>query len=817
MAEGQKNGLLQRLNRDFLLFDGGMGTQLQNAGLKAGQIPEELNIERPELIRTVHSNYLKAGADFITTNTFGCNRLKMAGAKYSVPEMIKAAIDNAKAAQEACGRVNDSYIALDIGPIGTMLKPLGTLPFEEAYELIAEQIDAAGDGVDAILFETMTDVYEVKAAILAAKEHSDLPVFTTMTFDKTGRTLTGTNVETFVNIVESLGVTMLGVNCSLGPKELAPIIEDLLKFSHVPVMAQPNAGLPNFKHGETVYELTPEQFIADLKGYMEDGLAVCGGCCGTTPDFIRALNENRPAQVNARQNPYLPKVSSPTRTVTFDGHVIVCGERLNPTGKKKMQAALKENHLDEVIAEGIRQEDAGAEVLDVNVGLPGINEAEMMVKIIPMLQEVINLPLQIDSSSAEALEAACRIYNGRPLINSVNAKPAVLDAVLPIVKKYGGIVIGLTLEEEIPLLAEERVELAKRIIDRAGQEGIRPQDVIIDCLTLTASAQQKEVAETLKAVRTVREMGHHCVLGVSNVSFGLPYRALLNRTFLTMAIDAGLDLPIMNPLDAQMMACVDAANLLLNYDKDSTCYINKYANASDGAGISTNAVNSGSGNGAAAGTPNGSDTGAGNAAAFDLSYMIKKGMKNEVTEQTKAELAQKDAMTLINDVIIPALNQVGKDYESGKIFLPQLIQAAETTKLAFQVVQETFSASDEKKGPVIICTVEGDIHDIGKNIVKVVLESYGYDMIDLGKDVKAEEVVEACRKYAPKAIGLSALMTTTVVNMQQTIDALHAADITIPVWVGGAVLTQAIADEIGADYYAEDAMGTVRLMDQIIH
>ena len=826
MSENRKNNLLARLNRDFLLFDGGMGTQLQNAGLKAGQIPEELNLEQPELIQGVHSNYLRAGADFITTNTFGCNRLKMADAKYSVPEMIKAAIDNAKKAQEACGRTEDSYIVLDIGPIGTMLKPLGTLPFEEAYELIAEQIEAAGDGVDAILFETMTDVYEVKAAILAAKEHSDLPIFTTMTFDKTGRTLTGTNVETFVNIVESLGVTMLGVNCSLGPKELAPIIEDLLQYSHVPVMAQPNAGLPNFKHGETVYELTPEEFVKDVKYYMENGLAVCGGCCGTTPDFIRELHKNRPKAVNARTNPYIPKVSSATRTVTFDGHVIVCGERLNPTGKKKMQAALKENHLDEVIAEGIRQEDAGAEVLDVNVGLPGIDEAAMMVKIIPMLQEVINLPLQIDSSSADALEAACRIYNGRPLINSVNAKPAVLDNVLPIVKKYGGVVIGLTLEEEIPLLAAERVELAKRIIDRAGQEGIRPEDVIIDCLTLTASAQQKEVAETLKAVRAVREMGHHCVLGVSNVSFGLPYRALLNRTFLTMAIDAGLDLPIMNPLDTQMMACVDAANLLLNYDKDSTCYINKYANASDAGGISTTSVNSGAGAGngagdAGAGTSGsgtaGAQTAAGTGAGFDLSYMIKKGMKNEVQAQTKAELERSDAMTLINDVIIPALNQVGKDYETGKIFLPQLIQAAETTKLAFQVVQETFSASDEeKKGPVIICTVEGDIHDIGKNIVKVVLESYGYDMIDLGKDVQAEEVVEACDKYAPKAIGLSALMTTTVVNMQKTIDALHAAGITIPVWVGGAVLTQAIADEIGADYYAEDAMGTVRLMDQII-
>ena len=802
----KRNRLREQLNHDFLLFDGGMGTQLQNAGLKAGQIPEELNLDDPELITSIHCRYLRAGADFITTNTFGCNRLKMADAKYGVSEMIRAALDNAVNAQKECGREEDSYIILDVGPIGTMLKPLGTLPFEEACDIIAEQIEAAKDVADAVLFETMTDVYEVKAAVLTALEHADLPVFTTMTFDKTGRTLTGTNVETFVNIVENLGVDMLGVNCSLGPKELAPIIEDLLTYSHVPVMAQPNAGLPNFRHGETVYELTPDVFVSELRPYMENGLAVCGGCCGTTPDFIKELDKYRPAGVKPRSNPYVTKVSSSTRTVVFDGHVIVCGERLNPTGKKKMQAALKENHLDEVIAEAIRQEDVGAEVLDVNVGLPGIDEAQMMEKLIPMLQEVVNLPLQIDSSNAEALERACRIYNGRPLINSVNAKPAVLSAVLPIVKKYGGVVIGLTLEEEIPLLAEERVDLAKRIIDRAGQEGIRPEDVIIDCLTLTASAQQKEVAETLKAVRCVRSMGHHTVLGVSNVSFGLPYRALLNRTFLTMAIDAGLDLPIMNPLDTQMMGCVDAANLLLNHDIDSTCYISKYANASDGAQSMTTTVNSGA-----------SDPGAqASGSSFDLAYLIRKGMKNEAEQQTKKELESTDAMTLINETIIPALNQVGADYESGKIFLPQLIQAAETTKIAFGVVQETFTASEEKKGPIIICTVEGDIHDIGKNIVKVVLESYGYDMIDLGKDVKAEDVAKAAEQYQPKAIGLSALMTTTVVNMQKTIDVLHAAGITCPIWVGGAVLTQAIADEIGADYYAADAMDSVHLMDRIL-
>ena len=801
--------LKNRLNREMLFFDGGMGTQLQAAGLKVGGIPEEMNIDAPDILVGIHERYLKAGADFITTNTFGCNRLKLKHAKYSQIDMMKAAVANAAAARKNCGRDDDAYIVLDVGPIGTMLKPLGTLSFDDAYDIIAEQINAVKDDIDAVLFETMTDVYEVKAGILAAKENCDLPVFVTMTFEKSGRTMTGTDVETFVNIAEGLGADMVGVNCSLGPAELAPVIESFLEYAHVPVMVQPNAGLPDLVDGETIYRLTPQEFCESLKPYAEDGLAVCGGCCGTTPDFIAELKKTMPAVVKPRENPYLTKVSSGTKTVTYRGQVVICGERLNPTGKKKMQAALRESRFDELVREGLRQEEAGADVLDVNVGLPGIDESETMKIVIPMLQEVIDLPLQIDSSSAKAIETACRYYNGKPLVNSVNAKPEVLKNVLPVVKKYGGVVIGLTLGEEVPLLAEERVGMAKFIIETAESYGIRRENVVIDCLVLTASAQQKEVRETLKAVSEVRKMGNQTVLGVSNVSFGLPNRPLLNRTFLTMAMQAGLTMPIMNPLDEGMMSCIDAFNVLQYIDIDGTKYIEKHAAdvvAAPGAPAQ-----------AASGktTSEGAQEKAPAAGEMDLFYMICKGMKDTVKARAKEELAASDAMTLINEVIIPALNKVGEDYEKGKIYLPQLIQAAETTKLAFEVVQETFTASEEKKGPVMICTVEGDIHDIGKNIVKVVLESYGYDMIDLGKDVKVEEVVNAWKRTNAKAIGLSALMTTTVANMKRTIDALHEAGCNVPIWVGGAVLTERIAAEIGADHYTKDAMASVRLMDSL--
>ncbi len=791
------------LGKKTLFFDGGMGTQLQANGLSVGAIPEELNIDNPELIVMIHENYLKAGADFITTNTFGANAHKMSRAKYPNTEMIKAAVKNADTARKNLGRENDSYIALDIGPIGELLAPIGTLSFDDAYELFKEQIVCVKDDIDLVIFETFGDLYELKAGVLAAKENCDKPVFVSVSFDKSGRTLTGTNPETYINVMEGLKVDAIGVNCSLGPKELEPVIRTLLEKSHLPVLIQPNAGLPTLRDGKTVFELTPESFIDALSNVMNEGIAVIGGCCGTTPDFIKLEKTNFPIVVKERNVPLRTAVSSSTMTVYLDEDVKVCGERLNPTGKKKLQAALREENYDMLISEAIAQEDAGAKVLDVNVGLPGIDEAAVMKKIIPMLQEVVSIPLQIDSSNPAAIEAACRIYNGKPLINSVNGKDAVMEAVFPVANKYGGVVIGLALSEEVPKLCEERVAIAEKIIGKAKEYGIPEKDLVIDCLTLTVSAQQAEAAETLKALKVVSDMGLSSTLGVSNISFGLPNRPLINRTFLTLAMQSGLKMPIINPLDRSLMDCIDAFNVIYNVDKGCETYIKNQENVV----VQTVTVQkSASGDGATASAAG---------SKKDVGFCIIKGLKDEITEVTVEELKNTDAMVLINETIIPALNKVGRDYDSGKIFLPQLIQAAETAKVAFAEVQKHFTVSSEKKGPVILCTVEGDIHDIGKNIVKVVCESYGYEIIDLGKDIPVDSVVDAYKEYKPKAIGLSALMTTTVENMKRTIAALRANDCDVPIMVGGAVLTEEIAKEIDADYYTEDAMSLVNLFKEL--
>ncbi len=791
------------LGKKTLFFDGGMGTQLQANGLSVGAIPEELNIDNPELIVMIHENYLKAGADFITTNTFGANAHKMSRAKYPNTEMIKAAVKNADTARKNLGREDDSYIALDIGPIGELLAPIGTLSFDDAYELFKEQIVCVKDDIDLVIFETFGDLYELKAGVLAAKENCDKPVFVSVSFDKSGRTLTGTNPETYINVMEGLKVDAIGVNCSLGPKELEPVIRTLLEKSHLPVLIQPNAGLPTLRDGKTVFELTPESFIDALSNVMNEGIAVIGGCCGTTPDFIKLEKTNFPIVVKERNVPLRTAVSSSTMTVYLDEDVKVCGERLNPTGKKKLQAALREENYDMLISEAIAQEDAGAKVLDVNVGLPGIDEAAVMRKIIPMLQEVVSIPLQIDSSNPAAIEAACRIYNGKPLINSVNGKDAVMEAVFPVANKYGGVVIGLALSEEVPKLCEERVAIAEKIIGKAKEYGIPEKDLVIDCLTLTVSAQQAEAAETLKALKVVSDMGLSSTLGVSNISFGLPNRPLINRTFLTLAMQSGLKMPIINPLDRSLMDCIDAFNVIYNVDKGCETYIKNQENVV----VQTVTVQkSASGDGATASAAG---------SKKDVGFCIIKGLKDEITEVTAEELKNTDAMVLINETIIPALNKVGRDYDSGKIFLPQLIQAAETAKVAFAEVQKHFTVSSEKKGPVILCTVEGDIHDIGKNIVKVVCESYGYEIIDLGKDIPVDSVVDAYKEYKPKAIGLSALMTTTVENMKRTIAALRANDCDVPIMVGGAVLTEEIAKEIDADYYTEDAMSLVNLFKEL--
>ena len=782
--------LRERLGKDLLIFDGAMGTQLQEAGLKAGEIPEVYNIEHPEIIIDIHSRYLQSGANFITTNTFGCNPLKMADSGYCYCDLLKAAVKNARIARD---KVNpNAYIALDIGPIGQLLEPLGTLTFDEAYEMIASQILIVKDQVDVVLLETMTDLYEVKAAILAVKENSDLPVFVTMTFEQNKRTLTGTDPLTFVNVVEGLGVDALGVNCSLGPNELKPIIDEILEVSSIPVMIQPNAGLPCLHNGQTCYEVTSDEYALAMIDYMQRGVSIVGGCCGTTPDFIAELKKRAPQNVTSRDVKRLTRVSSQNQTVTFEGQVVVCGERLNPTGKKKLKAALKEERYDELVVEAIKQEQAGAHVLDVNVGLPGIDEPKVMKHVIKLLQEVIQLPLQIDSSNFQAIEEACRYYNGKPLINSVNGKDETMEAVFPVVKKYGGVVIGLALDENgIPPKAEQRFEIAKKIINKAKEYGIDKKDIIIDCLVLTASAQQKEVMETVKAVSMVKTLGVHTVLGVSNVSFGLPNRPLLNKTFLAMTMSAGLDLPIINPLDQELMNTIDAFNVLYNYDRDATNYIQKQAQNQVVLPKQTT--------------------------SFSLNDVVLHGLKDEVKKATETALKSQDGLTIVNDILIPALDQIGKDYETGKIFLPQLIQSAEASKIAFDVIKQTFKTTKSSKGPVLIATVHGDIHDIGKNIVKVVLESYGYQVIDLGKDVPAEVVLEAYHKHHPKAIGLSALMTTTVVSMEETITLLKQEENMCPIFVGGAVLTEDIAQDIHADYYTKDAMAAVNLLNEIVH
>ena len=543
--------LRERLNKDLLIFDGGFGSQLQELGMKAGEIPEYYNIEHPKIIIDIHHRYLKAGADFITTNTFGANPLKLEQHKYSYQEVILAAIQNAKEAKKI---KPDAYIALDIGPIGKLMEPMGTLTFDEVYQSVKQMVELVKEDIDVVLFETMTDIYELKASILAVKECSDLPVFATMTFETNGRSLSGCGPLTMVNVLEGLKVDALGINCSLGPNEMAPIIENILESTSFPVMIQPNAGLPLLEDGQTVYPMKVDEFIEAIVPLVKKGIAIVGGCCGTTPEFIQKLKKNCPTTVTPREVSSLTRVSSGTTTVEFGKHVVVCGERLNPTGKKKLKAALKEERYDELVVEAIKQEQAGAHVLDVNVGLPGIDEPKVMKHVIKLLQEVIQLPLQIDSSNFQAIEEACRYYNGKPLINSVNGKDETMEAVFPVVKKYGGVVIGLALDENgIPPKAEQRFEIAKKIINKAKEYGIDKKDIIIDCLVLTASAQQKEVMETIKAVSMVKTLGVHTVLGVSNVSFGLPNRPLLNKTFLAMAMSAGLDLPIINPLDQELL------------------------------------------------------------------------------------------------------------------------------------------------------------------------------------------------------------------------------------------------------------------------
>ena len=779
---------------EFLVFDGAMGTMLQQFGMKAGELPESYNIHSPTIIKKIHQQYIQAGADVITANTFGANRYKLNHTSFSLEQVIQKGVAIAK--ETAKGQL----VALDIGPLGQLMEPYGTLRFEEAYDVFKEQIIiGAKAGADLILIETMSDLYEAKAAILAAKENTELPIICTMTFQSDGRTLTGTDPLTMVNVLQSLGITALGLNCSLGPKEMMPILSQVLTYSTIPVIVQANAGLPKLVNDETVFDITPEEFQKWAVEMATQGVLLLGGCCGTTPDHIRELKKGleniKPLQLQGKK---ITAASSSTCTITLGREVKIIGERINPTGKKMLKEALIHGNIDYLLKEAINQKEHGAHILDINVGLPEIDEKALMVQAIKEIQGIVTLPLQIDSVIPEVIEAGARICNGRPIINSINGDDEIMDAIFPIVKKYGCLVIALTLDHKgIPKTAEERLLIAERIIEKAKSYGIEKEDIIVDCLVLTASAQQEEVKETIKAVKLVKEkLEVMTTLGISNVSFGLPARGILNRTFLATALAAGLDAPILNPMEDDMINTVAAFNLLWNYDKNGTSYIKRYST------VTTKAPSSPPKN-------------------MDLKKAIIDGLKEEGTNLVKELLKNTKGLEIMDQYLIPALDIVGEKYEKGEIFLPQLIQSAEVVKKAFEVIKEDMITNMEnkepiKKGKIVLATVKGDIHDIGKNIVKILLENYGYEVYDLGKDVPIQKVLDTVEEEKVSLVGLSALMTTTVKNMELTIKSLKEKYPTCKIMVGGAVLTKDYATMIGADFYAKDARESVKIAQQVL-
>ena len=785
-----------RINEnETIIFDGAMGTMLQKRGLKRGEIPELLNLTSPEIIRSIHDEYFDAGCDVVSANTFGANRYKAEKTGRSLADLVSSAVEIAKKAA-SCRK--KKYAALDIGPCGRVLQPTGDLPFEEAVEVFSEIVRAGSKaGADLILLETFTDLYELKAALIAVKENSNLPVLATMSFEENGTSFFGATVESMVLTLQALGADALGVNCSLGPKQLVPIVERLLRASSIPVMVQPNAGLPLFENGEARYDVTSEEFADHIKKFVEEGAVIVGGCCGTGPGYIRLVKERLKGVTSLRKRPLLRTgVCSPSRSVFFGDDTVIIGERLNPTGKKALQAALRVKDMDHVLKEAIRQQEQGAHILDVNMGLPDIDEPEMLKKAVIEIQSVVDLPLQLDSSDPNALEKAARVYNGKPLINSVNGKKVSLQKILPIVKKYGAAVLGLTLDDDgIPSSAEGRLRIARNIMEEAQKIGIPKEDVLIDCLVMTVSAQQEQAAETLKAVRMVREeLGLKTVLGVSNVSFGLPSRQIINRTMLTMALMQGLDAPIMNPGDEGMREAIAAFRVLMGKDPQAAGFIAEYSGSHEMQPKKE----------------------AGTERSFDLPQAIKHGLKREAEKATESLLSKMGPLEIIENEIIPSLDSVGKEYESQTIFLPQLIKSAEAAKASFEllrrIISKEGSAGSEVRAKMVIATVQGDIHDIGKNIVKVIMENYNFRMIDLGKDVPPEKVVEAVKENSAEIVGLSALMTTTVSSMKTTIDLLRKECPWVKVIVGGAVLTDSLAEYVGADHYAKDAMQAVRIL-----
>ncbi|ETA81533.1 homocysteine S-methyltransferase family protein [Youngiibacter fragilis] len=786
---------LERLGEEVLLFDGAMGTMLQAYGMKPGQNPELLNLEKPELIKRIHTEYIEAGADIVTANTFGANSYKLYESGHSTEEVITAAVGIAKASVKD----TDKLVALDIGPIGQMMKPIGLLDFEEAYDLFREQVVAgAKAGADLILIETMSDLGEMRAAVLAAKENSNLPVFATMTFSDDGNTLTGTSPEIMAMSLDALGVDALGVNCSLGPKELLPIVERVLSATNTPVMVQANAGLPITEHGVSRYSVTADDFLESAKLFAGIGVSVIGGCCGTTPLYTAKLMEAR-SSFRKREHKTLSRyVCSAQRAVSLDGKVTLIGERINPSGNKALKEQFMAGNPLAAVKVAFEQVQKGAEILDVNTSLPQIDEAGYMIRIIDGMSGLVDAPLQFDSTKPEVLEKALRRYSGVSIVNSVNGKQSSMDSIYPIVRKYGAFVVALCLDDEgIPDDAKGRTKVAKKLIDEAKEYGIDEGRLLIDCLVLTASAQQKAVMETLYAMRWVKsETRALTTLGLSNVSFGLPFRALINRTYFAMALTSGLDTVIINPGAEGIVDTLKAFNVLAGIDDGAVDYI-----------AYNNQLN-----------PLKKEEPKKEGASKSFRELLLEGDSKGILEITGTLLEKEPPLSVVDDHIVPALDEVGRLFEEKTIFLPQLIRAAETAGTAFETIRARLTAGSEKlesKGTIVMATVRGDIHDIGKNLARVLLENYGYEIIDLGKDVPAETIVEAVKSRNIKLVGLSALMTTTVTSMEETILALRKEAPDVKVFVGGAVLTESYAKSIGADYYCKDARAGVLVAAEV--
>ncbi|WP_322182572.1 homocysteine S-methyltransferase family protein [Neglectibacter caecimuris] len=793
------NDLREKLGKELLFFDGAMGSLLQAQGLLPGELPELWNLRFPEKICEIHTAYLNAGADILKSNTFGANCCKLADSGHSVQEVIFQGITLAK---KAVSNVGHGWVALDIGPTGKLLEPLGDLAFEAAVEIFQEMISAGTEaGADCILIETMADIYEAKAALLAAKENSTLPVFVTMTFDETGKLLTGGNLSVMAAVLEGLGADAIGLNCGLGPEQMVAFTKSLRAFTDLPILVNPNAGLPKEENGKTVYEISPEEFSLHMEAIVQAGAQAVGGCCGTTPEHIAAMvRQCKGLPCQTLSPTYRTVITSGSRAVEFGTLPVLIGERINPTGKSRFKQALREHDIPYLLQEGITQQDAGAHVLDVNVGLPEIDEPALMCEVVQELQAVSPLPLQLDTSDPETMERAMRLYNGKPLVNSVTAKAASMEAIFPLVKKYGGVVIGLTITEDgIPETAEGRLEAAKIIVDTATQYGIRKKDIVIDPLTMAISAEQDAALVTLKALCLIRrELGVFTSLGVSNVSFGLPQRENITSSFFLMALQSGLSAAILNPKSEMMMRVYRSYCALSGLDKSCMGYIAAYAQAEQSPPLSAPSQD-----------------------PQELGAAIEKGLKEAAFLAAEKMIRNgTDGLELINSHIVPALDAVGEKFEKKVLFLPQLLMSAEAAKAAFEAIKRQLGQKDsapQKKSQftVVIATVKGDVHDIGKNIVKVLLENYGFHVIDLGKDVSSEVVLEAVLREHAELVGLSALMTTTVVNMKETITVLREKAPFCKIMVGGAVLTQEYADRIGADFYGKDAMASVRYATEL--